>query len=327
MGSAEMESELATMDSAPGLAGSISPRRLPDHEAPSRIALDSPILGGHELGPLRIVHLSGHARAFARPAHAAPGPVTPAFCFLLQGRGRTRCDLDGARMTLMPGDLALCDLGAPYALAAAGDAEMILLHVPGAVLRDHLPFPGKCSGRHLARAHDLVSTAGAVARRLVDQLRHGLDREDRDQAARHLLALTSGCFAAAPEQAGRGSVAMAERYWRARRFIDRNLRDPALAPTMIAARLGLSPRYLRMIFAAHDETLPAHILRRRLEACAARLRDARWAGHSITEIAFSWGFNSAAHFTRSFRHQFGQSPRDYRQCGPGRRADTGGDER
>ncbi len=43
------------------------------------------------------------------------------------------------------------------------------------------------------------------------------------------------------------------------------------------------------------------------------LGDPRWRGHSITEIAFGWGFNSAPHFTRSFREHFHISPRDYRQ--------------
>ena len=34
--------------------------------------------------------------------------------------------------------------------------------------------------------------------------------------------------------------------------------------------------------------------------------------HTICEIAFTWGFNSAPHFSRSFREQYGMPPRDYR---------------
>jgi AraC-like DNA-binding protein len=77
--------------------------------------------------------------------------------------------------------------------------------------------------------------------------------------------------------------------------------------------MKLSPRYLRMIFAASEEPILAYVMRRRLEECANQLADARWRGHSITEIAFGWGFNSAPHFTRSFRERFGVSPRQYRQ--------------
>jgi len=33
---------------------------------------------------------------------------------------------------------------------------------------------------------------------------------------------------------------------------------------------------------------------------------------SITEIAFSWGFNSSPHFSRLFKERYGISPRRYR---------------
>jgi AraC-like DNA-binding protein len=59
--------------------------------------------------------------------------------------------------------------------------------------------------------------------------------------------------------------------------------------------------------------MSAYILRRRVEECARQMSDPNWSGHTLTEIAFSWGFNSAAHFTRSFREQFGSAPRDYRR--------------
>jgi AraC-like DNA-binding protein len=68
-----------------------------------------------------------------------------------------------------------------------------------------------------------------------------------------------------------------------------------------------------MIFATSKETVSAYVLRRRLEECARQMADPRWRGHSISEIAFAWGFNSASHFTRCFRERYGQSPRDYRR--------------
>jgi AraC-like DNA-binding protein len=99
---------------------------------------------------------------------------------------------------------------------------------------------------------------------------------------------------------------------RARLYIEQHLRTPDLTPCSIASKLKLSPRYLRMIFASGNETVSAYILRRRLEECARQIEDPRWSDHSITEIAFSWGFNSAPHFTRSFRDRYGIAPRRYR---------------
>ena len=39
--------------------------------------------------------------------------------------------------------------------------------------------------------------------------------------------------------------------------------------------------------------------------------DPRLARSSLSEIAFSWGFNDASHFSRSFRERHGMSPRDW----------------
>jgi transcriptional regulator GlxA family with amidase domain len=43
------------------------------------------------------------------------------------------------------------------------------------------------------------------------------------------------------------------------------------------------------------------------------MRDPAWKGHTLMKIAFSTGFNSAAHFTRCFHEKYGVSPREYRR--------------
>jgi AraC-like DNA-binding protein len=97
------------------------------------------------------------------------------------------------------------------------------------------------------------------------------------------------------------------------RYIEDHLRDPELSPAKVAKGLRISPRYLRTVFARSGEKVSAYIMRRRLEECAKQIRNPSWAGHTLTEIAFAWGFNSAAHFTRAFHDHFGVTPRDYRR--------------
>jgi AraC-like DNA-binding protein len=104
------------------------------------------------------------------------------------------------------------------------------------------------------------------------------------------------------------------RVGRAHQRIERDLRDPALNAARVAARLRMSPRQLRAVFAAGNETVSGYILRRRLEECARELADPGRRRTAISAIAASWGFDSAPQFTRSFRERFGMSPRQYRAC-------------
>ena len=66
--------------------------------------------------------------------------------------------------------------------------------------------------------------------------------------------------------------------------------------------------------------MSAYILRRRPEECARQMCNPAWHAHTLTEIAFSWGFNSAAHFTRTFHEKYGMAPREYRRTSFGRAA-------
>ena len=99
---------------------------------------------------------------------------------------------------------------------------------------------------------------------------------------------------------------------RIRAHVARNLHDPQLSIEHIALALNCSKRHLHNAFAGDDDTLAGYILRQRLTQCARDLRQPAMAGRSITEIALSWGFGNAAHFSRAFREHMGQSPSDYR---------------
>jgi AraC-like DNA-binding protein len=46
-----------------------------------------------------------------------------------------------------------------------------------------------------------------------------------------------------------------------------------------------------------------------LVACRRDLVYPRLASRSVSGIAFSWGFNEAAPFSRSFKEQYGLTPR------------------
>ncbi|MDT4852528.1 Helix-turn-helix domain protein [compost metagenome] len=65
-------------------------------------------------------------------------------------------------------------------------------------------------------------------------------------------------------------------------------------------------------FSAEDDTLAHYIQRQRIQACMRELAHPVRAQRTITDIAFSWGFNNGAHFSRVFREHTGLSPSDFR---------------
>jgi len=95
-------------------------------------------------------------------------------------------------------------------------------------------------------------------------------------------------------------------------FIEKYYHLPDLTISTIAERLQLTPRYVQLAFEA-DEVTPSEYLRRcRIDACARQLRDPAQQRRSITDIAFSNGFNSSSHFSTEFKRMRGLSPRAWR---------------
>jgi AraC-like DNA-binding protein len=183
------------------------------------------------------------------------------------------------------------------------------------VLREYLPTLEQFCGLHLGKAVGVTNTLAAMVRSLSDQVDFGSYPDYEARVARYLLEMISISYTMAFER--RASTASAE-IWRRRneviRYIEDNLRDPTLTAEAVADGVHLSPRYLRAIFSASGGKVSDYIRRRRLQECARKLRDPAWGGHTLMKIAFSSGFNSAAHFSRSFHEEFGVTPREYRRA-------------
>src|SRR4029077_19054695 len=75
---------------------------------------------------------------------------------------------------------------------------------------------------------------------------------------------------------------------------------------------GISVRHLHRLFAAKSCTVAEWIRGRRLERCRTDLSDPHLRDRNITDIALGWGFSDSAHFSHSFKQEFGVSPREFR---------------
>jgi len=267
-----------------------------------------------QLGPIRIVRMGFGAGSIQRTVRHVDRPAQRQYTLLLQVRGSATLEHHGEQCLLREGDLALCDSAAPHVYRLVDRAELLMLRISADVLNVHLPSPETYCGRRLAAHCGVNDAVTSLIRCLCEQLESGNKPGFPERVARNLLDMVATAYAIAFSLPDRDAPhAQTSSYAKVRLFIEQHLRDPSLSPSSVAHHLKLSTRYIRMMFAANNESASAYILRRRLEECERQLGDPAWRDRSIMEIAFAWGFNSAPHFARSFRERFGNSPRSYRR--------------
>ena len=265
------------------------------------------------MGPIKLARLSVDHCSVERSQSDISRAGTRAYNFLLQAQGQSTFFHCGHESRLAEGDFVLCNTGLPHYWQSQGPSTTIMVRVEPEVLREYLPTPEQYCGLHLGRAVGFADTVGAMVQSLTGAVRTGGHASHEGQIARYLLEMISLSYTMAYSDEAKASPVLWQRRRMVVQYIEEHLRDPDLSPGSIAAGLRLTPRYLRMIFSVAGERMSGYILRRRLEECARQMRNPGWNGHTLTEIAFSWGFNSAAHFTRSFHEQYGVAPRDYRR--------------
>jgi AraC-like DNA-binding protein len=131
---------------------------------------------------------------------------------------------------------------------------------------------------------------------------------------RDLVALALG--------ADRDAAALAESHGlRAARLhaIKQHIADALLNPNLtignVAARHGITPRYVQRLFESEGTTFSTFVLDRRLDRVREMLTDPVHLWRSISTIALEAGFGDISYFNRAFRRRFGLTPNDARREG------------
>jgi len=96
------------------------------------------------------------------------------------------------------------------------------------------------------------------------------------------------------------------------RLVDAHLHDPSLGPTLICQLAGMSRSQLYRLLEG-EGGVGHFIQRRRLRRCCAELSDAS-GDRSIWSVAMRFGFYDPSSFSRSFKKEYGTTPREYRDA-------------
>jgi AraC-like DNA-binding protein len=94
--------------------------------------------------------------------------------------------------------------------------------------------------------------------------------------------------------------------------IAERLAQDDLTVAAVASRQRISESYVRKLFESEGSSFSKWVLGERLVRAYRMLTDPRFAGRSITSVAFAAGFGDVSYFNRSFRRRFGATPSEIR---------------
>lgn len=268
-----------------------------------------------ELATLQLSTVTATAQVVRRTPAKIAHASEDYFLVSIQTQGEGVILQDGRAALLAPGDFALYDSTRPYELRFDGPFQQYVLRLPGPTLRTALrdtrsltasAVCGQRGAGHLMIG--MIQTLAADVGTLAPESAAAV----AESVTQILIAGLSGLPAARQPPLSNLTAYYREQIKATARA---RLCDPHLTVVEIAAQLRVSPSTMHRAWAGEPCSIAEWIWSQRLDAARRDLCDPSLAARSVSEIAFSWGFNDAAHFSRAFRARFSCSARELRAAG------------
>ncbi|MGW0927871.1 helix-turn-helix domain-containing protein [Streptomyces sp. NPDC002644] len=251
--------------------------------------------------------------------HRTPRLVTGApvhrVALAVQGPGAATLTQDGRSAALHPGDLAFVDPRRAFSLEQRQPFGMLLLVLPERLLGLSAERAAGITGRAVGRENGTAMLLAPFLEQLPHTARQVPSAVAELLAGSAVEALALLADEALPQDDVPPGDSRHHLVTLVRRYIDENLADPGLSPERIAAVHHISVRYLHRLFEGEGVTVGRLIRQRRVEECGGELARRGRASPTISAVAQRWGFQSPAHFSRTFKEVFGVPPRQWRLTG------------
>lgn len=268
--------------------------------------------GGVGVGDLRFSEVISDPQLVQRSKYQIAKSVEEDFLisFQLSQRGLVR--QNGREARLQPGSFAMYDSTQPYALSFNQPFHQLIVQMPKPILAEHLIDPEKYT------AIPISSTSGLGA--ILSNFIFSLAQETKNislvsqELSDNLLNMIAMAFSSSVklEQMSDNTLVQDSLKSRIKKFIENNINNAKLSNSLIAESQGISVRYLNKLFQQEELSLHQLILDKRLHKARVLLLDQSYKNHSIEQIAYSLGYSSPAHFSRSYKKHFGVSPSEER---------------
>ena len=261
-------------------------------------------------GDLRLSEVSCSAQDVIRCRRGADNHPDNAMLLSFISQGKTSVIQAGSHACLGQGEFGLYDTRFPYELHLQGETRQHVVQIPTEHLRQALGKTEHLVAYSFGKKHSLTP--------FLHVLMHNLMAQPEDMVSRHtgvlygqfleLLAVivSDECNAKRPSRSSSGLLLQIKI------MIDQQLSDTTLSASKIAESFHISPRYLSMLLKSDGTTFGRYVLTQRLNKASLALQSPLYSDVPISQIAWTFGFNDMAYFSRAFRAKFSHSPTEYR---------------
>ncbi len=225
--------------------------------------------------------------------------------------GKFQLGIDGGSGELHAGEILYGPTGCDSTLSLGDRFVMLYVRVPQTMLHPRLLNLRAMSNGTLTGKVAVTRIFSGLLRSVVDEL----DEITEEQMRPVEIAISEFVISSLGESSALAcfDVADASNFHRICQAIERRLGDGELTLQQIAEQQRMSSRYIQKLFQQAGLSFSPYLRRRRLERCYLDLSSHTLRKLSISDISFRWGFNDAAHFSRSFRAEYDTTPRAFRQ--------------
>lgn len=262
-----------------------------------------------EIGRLTLLDVTGQGYS---ASNARDGTATYV-SVLMSLRGSTRMVQKGYSAILNAGEYCVMDSTLPSQTTIPVPFHNVVARIPVADVTPLLPNWQESIGTVIKGRAGAGSVFFDLIRSILRQP-YALEPESHAGIAHATIDLFGTTLLALPHNR-KPSPSHMETFHRTRikAFVQENLRDPDLDVDMVATRLGLSPRHIHRLFKDEPQHLMHWVWSERLRHCYADLSRESQRNKTVAQIAYTWGFNDSAHFSRAFRQRYGDAPSDVRE--------------
>lgn len=277
--------------------------------------LDAPRFNGKlaiwNLGPIGLSRLSSDALSYRRTREHLFRDGDEHYLITIPVVSEVYFSQCGKEVKCKPGGFILERSDEPYQFGYGKSNDLWVLKVKESVLKGHVLSPD----RFCSLQFDATSSISALFLdmiKLVPERYSQLDKSAKELIGQQLIDLLVLALKSDGRILNSNTSTVREAHLsRIESYIRTHITDSNLDPENIAGGCGISLRYLHSLFRDTNQTVSQWIRSQRLELCRETLNMSS-NYQTIAEIAYHWGFNDQAQFSRLFKCAFGVTPKEFR---------------